>query len=183
MFAGEAHAERGDGYCVRRTQGRGGGRTCTAPAHRRAPPLTPVPVPLALSAENRHTLFAAVSRRSACLRPAAPLTVGAAAGRVGRAAAAMSDSKGRQQQQQQQQQQQPAAPQQQQQPAAPQQQQQQAQLRVLQGVEGTDKVYCLPAEGGATAAVVFLVGDQLEAKRLPPRVLELQANLKSSHNS
>lgn len=51
---------------------------------------------------------------------------------------------------------------------------QQAQLRVLTGVHGTDKVYCLPAVGAATATVVFFVGDQLEAKGLPPRVLQLQ---------
>ena len=78
----------------------------------------------------------------------------------------MHDSTGQQRQQPQRQQQQPAA----QDP-----QRQQAQLRVLQGVEGTDKVYCLPAAGDANATVVFFVGDQLEARRLPPRVLELQA--------
>ncbi len=77
-----------------------------------------------------------------------------------------------------------------------------AQLRVLTGVHGTDKVYCLsaqspvqppaaveqtsaegrapvqPAAAGssrtATSMVVFFVGDQLEAKVLPARVLELQ---------
>lgn len=80
-----------------------------------------------------------------------------------------------------QQQQQQSCPQnQQQQPGL---QRQQAQLRVLQGVEGTDKLYCLPAAGTAVATVVFFVGDQLEAKQLPPRVLELQANLKSSRDS
>ena len=79
----------------------------------------------------------------------------------------MHDSKGQQRRQVQQRQDQ--------QPSTPDPQCQQAQLRVLQGVEGTDKVYCLPAAGAPTAAVVFFVGDQLEARQLPPRVLELQA--------
>lgn len=55
-----------------------------------------------------------------------------------------------------------------------------AELRVLKGEHGADKVFCLAAsEQPATATVVLFVGDQLEARHVPSEVLALQVtNLK-----
>jgi len=50
-----------------------------------------------------------------------------------------------------------------------------AELRVLKGEHGADKVFCLAAsEQPATATVVLFVGDQLEARHVPSEVLALQ---------
>ncbi len=52
----------------------------------------------------------------------------------------------------------------------------QAKLRVLRGQHGTEKVFCLPApqQAAGAAVLVLFVGDQLEARHVPPEVLELQ---------